>query len=107
MPSLTLIMTLAGLAWGILAPLGTWGWLKIEKTMAVRSAVKTARADEQTQCTQRIATITRTLNNAAGKKVQAASDAVASLPAVPVDAAGVERLCNASTGCRDRVGNVR
>jgi hypothetical protein len=103
-PSLSTIL----LVWGILAPLGTFGWVKAEaffkQRAAVASAVRTAKADERQACNVKIGSIKEEIERDAAKQIKDAKDAVAALSPTPPDDAGLRALCDRSASCRDRRG---
>lgn len=104
MPSIAMML----IAWGLIAPLGVYGWQKVsaalDKRQAVSAAVKLTKAAEQQQCAVRIDSIAKELNDDAAKRVAEARSAVAALPPTPDDDAGLRRLCQQSASCRDRSG---
>lgn len=105
MPSLATIM----LAWSILAPLATFGFMKSEMwvhdiaaSRRQASAVTAARSEEQKQCTARIGAIAKDSKDAVDKGVREALAAASKLSPTPEGRADIVSLCNRSVSCRDR-----
>lgn len=96
------------MVWGILAPLGAFGWAKADaffkQRAAVADAVRSTQADERKQCASRIESIAKGLKDEADKRIEEARAAVAALPPTPNDDSGLRSLCERSASCRDRKG---
>jgi hypothetical protein len=97
------LTVIAGLtAWGVLAPLGTWGWMRATAAIDRSQAVAATRRDEQQQCRERIADVRREINDAADTRVAEALDAASRLEPTPIDAGELGRLCQSDEQCRGR-----
>lgn len=96
------------LGWGIVGPLGVYGWQKVEGIIQRRAAVSAAviktKHEEEAQCAVRITRITKDIEDDTERRIQQAKDAVAALAPTPADDAGVRSLCERSASCRDRKG---
>lgn len=100
-PSLTTVL----LAWGILAPLASYGWTKADAYFDKRRAIHAARQVEFKRCQQDIEDIRRDINDAADKRVSDAMDAAGTVAAAPADTLALQRLCKSDgAACRSNQG---
>lgn len=84
-----------------LAPLVTYGTMKVREKVIVAAAVKAERAAGVNACNLRVGEIERKQNALIEQAVKEASDAGAAVPDTPEGAALIA-LCKQSASCRSR-----
>lgn len=102
MPSLGLILVV----WGLVAPLGTYGFMSasayFKQRAAVSSAVRQSQTAERQACNVKVDSIAKEINDDARKQIELARQASAAVVLAPSDDPGLRALCERSASCRDR-----
>ncbi len=107
-------IALAGIAWGILAPLGTWGLTEAKYRLIVVPNARSEAARQATDaeherateaCNARVERIRQQITAASEEARKLAEEAEASLLATPEERAARQAMCDADAMCRARKGN--
>lgn len=104
---LTNWLGLAAIAWGVLAPLATWGLTEgkyrlIEIPNARAAAVRTTTDALNKEFNKRLAALQAEFAEKAAEARRLADEAAASIGPTPVEKAKIVALCQQSASCRDR-----
>lgn len=109
-------LALAAIAWGVLAPLATWGLTEgkyrlIEIPNARAAAAREATAAEHERatkaCNDRVEGIRQQIAAASEEARKLAEEAASAIGATPAEKSALQSVCNASSSCRDRQQGVK